>query len=114
MLSKLGREGCLERAWRAWAGSGSALATPPPSQMGRVAGDPGAEQRANSLKEFASFLSQNGLEVANLDFPASEGDLPSHREDTSEPRESRSAIWKPFYKRKRNNSPRELMPLSTA
>ena len=82
--------------------------------MGRVAGGPGTEEQANSLGEFAGVLLQNGLKVADLDSPASEADLlPSHREDTSEPRESRSATWRPFYKPKRANSPRELMPLST-
>ena len=94
-------------------GFGIGAVNPPPSpRMGRVPGDPRADERANSLKEFASSLLQNGLEIANLDFPVSEGDLPSHKEDTSEPRESRSATWRLFYGPKRANSPKELMPLS--
>ena len=80
--------------------------------MGRVAGGPGTEEQANSLGEFAGVFLQNGLKVADLDSPASEGDLPSHREDSSEPRESRSATWRQFYKPKRTNSPREFMPFS--
>ena len=89
MLSELGRAGCLERAWRAWGASGSALATRPLPRtpwMGRVAGDPRTEERANSLGEFGRFPLQNGVKVADLDSPASQADLPSYREDSSEPR----------------------------
>ena len=62
-----------------------------PPWMGRVAGGPRTEERANPLREFDRFLLQNGFKVAHLDSPASEADLPRHREDSSEPRESRSA-----------------------
>ena len=56
----------------------------------------------DSTYNILSFDSQNGFKVANLDyFPASEGDLPSHREDTSEPRGATSATWRPFYQPKR-------------
>ena len=62
-----------------------------PPWMGRVAGGPKTEERANPLREFDRFLLQNGFKIAHLDSPASEADLPRHREDSSEPRESRSA-----------------------
>ena len=51
MLSKLGCEGCLERAWRAWAGSGSALLTaPPPHGWGEYPATQGPTSEPTLLK----------------------------------------------------------------